>query len=171
MATPLPPDWREFFAALTDHEVRFVVIGALAVAVHAEPRFSEDLDVFAQPSAANAKRLRAALIAFGFGDAVPAAGELAQEGPVWMLGRKPLRIDILTQISGVSWEQAWAGHATVNIDGLALPVLGRAELIANKRASGRPKDLRDLAVIEAMPKRKTRPRKKRPRRPRPPRSG
>jgi hypothetical protein len=150
MGAKLPPDWREFFAELTAHEVRFVVIGALAVAAHAEPRFSEDLDVFAQPSAANSKRLRAALISFGFGDAVPAASELAKEGPVWMLGRKPLRIDILTQISGVSWPQAWAGRVTLDLDGLSLPVIGRADLIANKRASGRPKDLRDLDVLEHL---------------------
>ncbi len=148
MGARLPPDWREFFAELTAHEVQFVVIGALAVAAHAEPRFSEDLDIFARPSATNAKKLRAALIAFGFGDAVPTARELAKAGPIWMLGRKPLRIDILTRISGVSWERAWAGRVTVDLDGLSLPVLGRAELITNKRASGRPKDLRDLEVLE-----------------------
>jgi hypothetical protein len=167
MGAKLPPDWREFFAELTDHEVRFVVIGALAVAAHAEPRFSEDLDVFVQPSAANAKRLRVALIAFGFGDAVPAASELAKAGPVWMLGRKPLRIDILTEISGVSWAQAWAGRVIVDLDGLSLPVLGRAELIANKRAAGRPKDLRDLEVLEHLgpQRRKSKP-TKRARRPR-----
>lgn len=163
MGTNLPPDWREFFAELTAHEVRYVVIGALAVAVHAEPRFSEDLDVFAEPSAANASRLRAALIAFGFGDAVPPASELAKEGPIWMLGRKPLRIDILTQISGVSWVEAWAGHTTVDVDGLSLPVLGRAELIANKRASGRPKDLRDLDVLEHLGSHKLKAKKPRKR--------
>jgi Nucleotidyl transferase AbiEii toxin, Type IV TA system len=81
MGARLPPDWREFFAELTAHEVRFVVIGALAVAAHAEPRFSEDLDVFVEPSSANAKKLRRALIAFGFGDAVPTASELAKAGP------------------------------------------------------------------------------------------
>ena len=150
MAARLPPDWREFFAELQAHEVRFVVIGALAVAVHAEPRFSEDLDVFVQPSTGNARKLHAALTAFGFGEAVPKASELAKAGPIWMLGRKPLRIDILTEISGVSWDEAWRGHITVELDEMPLPVLGRAQLIANKRASGRPKDLRDLEVLENL---------------------
>lgn len=148
MAKPLPPDWRDFFDALLAHDVRFVVVGALAVAAHAEPRFTEDLDVFVEPSLPNAKRLRQALLAFGFGDAVPTARELAQAGPIWMLGRKPLRIDILTEISGVSWDKAWQGHIQVAMDGTNLPVLGRAELIANKTASGRPKDLSDLILLQ-----------------------
>jgi predicted nucleotidyltransferase len=160
MDANLPPDWREFFAALLAHDVRFVVIGALAVAAHAEPRFSEDLDVFVEASASNARKLRAALVAFGFGDAVPKVTELAKAGPIWMLGRKPLRIDILTEISGVSWKQAWAGRVAVAIDGMQLPVLGREQLIANKAAAGRPKDLRDLAVLESLrtprPKRRKR---------------
>jgi hypothetical protein len=163
MGTPLPPDWREFFAELTAHEVRFVVIGALAVAVHAEPRFTEDLDVFVQASPVNARRLHAALVTFGFGEAVPSVRELAKAGPIWMLGRKPLRIDILTEISGVSWNAAWKGRTEVLIGGLRLPVLGRAELIANKRASGRPKDLRD---VDALVQPKTRGGKRSAKRPR-----
>ena len=155
MGTPLPPDWREFFAELTAHEVRFVVIGALAVAVHAEPRFTEDLDVLVEASPENARRLHAALVKFGFGEAVPSVRELAKAGPIWMLGRKPLRIDILTEISGVSWNDAWKGRIEVAIDGLPLPVLGRAELIANKRASGRSKDLRDVDVLEQPRTRRT----------------
>lgn len=94
MDASLPPDWREFFVELLTREVRFVVVGGLAIAAHAEPRFTEDLDVFVQASQANAKRLRAALLAFGFGEATPAASELAKTGPIWMLGRKLLRIDI-----------------------------------------------------------------------------
>src|SRR4051812_13467024 len=127
MVTSLPPDWRGFFEALLAARVEFVVIGALAVAAHAEPRYTEDLDVLVRPVRANGVRLRKALASFGFGDVAPAAEEILDLDRVWMLGRKPLRIDILTGISGVTWKDAWAGHVDVVLDGLTLPVLGRTE--------------------------------------------
>ncbi|MDQ3037909.1 MAG: hypothetical protein M3Y87_36275 [Myxococcota bacterium] len=147
--TPLPPDWREFFESLLAHEVRFVTIGALAVAVHAEPRFSEDLDVLVEPSVDNAARLRAALVSFGF-TAPPDAEVLAHPDHMLMIGRKPLRIDVLKSISGVTFEEAWRGRVEVEIDGLLLPVIGREELVRNKRAAGRNKDLRDVALLEGI---------------------
>lgn len=161
--TPLPPDWRGFFEALLAARVEFVVIGALALAAHAEPRYTEDLDVLVRPMRANGVRLRKALASFGFGDVAPRAEEITNLDRVWMLGRKPFRIDVLTGISGVTWKQAWAGHIEVCLDGLTLPVIGRNELIANKRAAGRPKDLLDLALLahtsthqEAHPKSRSR---------------
>lgn len=155
--TPLPPDWRGFFEALLAARVEFVVIGALALAAHAEPRYTEDLDVLVRPVRNNGVRLRKALATFGFADVAPKAEEITDLDRVWMLGRKPLRIDILTGISGVSWKQAWGGHIEVEVDGLTLPVIGREELIANKRAAGRPKDLLDLALLARTAK----PRKRR----------
>ncbi len=147
MVKPLSPDWREFFAALQAEDVRFVVVGALAVAAHAEPRYSEDLDVFVEPTLENAARLAKALRSFGF-ESLPSVEALARTDEIVMLGRKPFRIDVLKSISGVSFHEAWRGRLEVDIDGLRLPVLGRAELIVNKRASGRNKDLRDLALLE-----------------------
>jgi hypothetical protein len=85
----LNPDWTEFLSALIGHRVRFVLVGGHAVAGHAEPRFTEDLDVFVEPSFANGKRLRAALVALGFGAAAPPASVLAAPDKVFMLGRKP----------------------------------------------------------------------------------
>jgi hypothetical protein len=156
--TPLHPDWRGFFEALLAARVQFVVIGALAVAAHAEPRYTEDLDVLVRPVRANGVRLRKALASFGFGDIAPKAEEIEDLDRVWMLGRKPFRIDILTGISGVTWKEAWAGHVDVTIDGLELPVIGRKELIANKSAAKRPKDLLDLALLArtAKPRRRGR---------------
>ena len=158
--TPLPPDWRGFFEALLAARVEFVVIGALALAAHAEPRYTEDLDVLVRPVRANGTRLRKALASFGFGDIAPEAEEITDLDRVWMLGRKPFRIDVLTSISGVTWREAWAGHIDVILDGLTLPVIGRTELIANKSAAGRPKDLLDLALLA-----RTAPRKRRTARP------
>jgi addiction module HigA family antidote len=89
----LNDDWSAFLHALISAETRFLLIGGHAVAVHAEPRFTEDLDIFVDPSLPNARRLRTALEDFGFGDVAPTPTQLAQRDRVWMLGRKPRRID------------------------------------------------------------------------------
>jgi hypothetical protein len=97
----LNPDWSEFLCALIGRRVRFVLVGGHAVAGHAEPRFTEDLDVFVEPSAANARRLREALVDFGFGTVAPSIKALAERDKVFMLGRKPKRIDILLDVASL----------------------------------------------------------------------
>ena len=161
MKIELGRDWSEFLSALISRRVKFVLVGGHAVAAHGEPRLTEDLDVFVEPSEENGERIRAALVDFGFGDAAPLATELATPGKVWMLGRKPQRIDILTQISGVTFQEAWEGRAELTFAVKPLFVIGREELIRNKRASGREKDLRDVALLEeaAAPKPQRRKRK------------
>jgi predicted nucleotidyltransferase len=169
--TTLHPDWLAFFGSLLEARVEFVVVGALAVAVHAEPRATDDLDVFVRPTLANARRIRAALIAFGFGKAAPSAAQLAQRDRVFIIGRKPLRIDILNAIDGVTFTDAWRNRVEVTIDGIRIPVIGRRELIANKQAAGRDKDRFDLAMLERIPPprldapSKKAPNKRRPKRP------
>jgi len=158
-------DWTEFLSLLISKRVRFVLVGGHAVAAHGEPRLTEDLDVFVEPTLANATRLRDALSAFGFGADLPPARELAIPGKIWMLGRKPWRIDVLTKIDGVTFRQAWKGRVRVDFGPGALSVIGRKDLIANKRASGRQKDLRDVAILESMPSRPAKRRRRR--RPRP----
>jgi hypothetical protein len=101
-------DWSEFLQLLISHRVRFVLVGGHAVAAHGEPRLTEDLDVFVEPTRANAARLRAALVAFGFGDAAPTVETLAEPAKIFMLGRKPWRIDVLTGIDGVTFADVWA---------------------------------------------------------------
>jgi hypothetical protein len=135
---------------LISKRVRFLLVGGHAVAAHGEPRLTEDLDVFVDPARANAGRLREALLAFGFGASVPSARELAVPGKIWMLGRKPWRIDVLTKISGVTFARAWRGRVETDFSPRPLFVIGRGELIANKRASGRDKDLRDVAMLQAL---------------------
>jgi len=143
----LNDDWRDFLLALISTGTRFLLIGGHAIAVHAEPRFTEDLDVFVLPGLTNARRVRAALVKFGFGLIAPPARELAVRNRVWMLGRKPRRIDILTGISGVSFAQASRGRRFVTVAGMIVPVIGRSALLENKRASARPKDLADVALL------------------------
>ena len=145
----LNDDWNEFLRVLTSTGTRYLLIGGHALAVHAEPRFTEDLDVFVQPSLRNARLLRKALVEFGFGSVIPDARELAKPGLVWMLGRKPRRIDILTGISGVTFDEAERGSVEVTVVETRVPVIGRAALIRNKIASARPKDLADVAILGA----------------------
>jgi hypothetical protein len=140
-------DWNEFIALLTRHRVRFVIVGGHAVAVHAMPRHTEDLDVFVEPTLANAKRLRAALVDFGFGEGAPAVEVLATPRKVLMIGRKPYRIDVLTGIDGVSFGRAWKNRVSTPLEHGTVYVIGKDALVANKRAAGRPKDLADLAML------------------------
>lgn len=147
--TTIHRDWLEFLNALLLENTKFLLIGAHALAYHVEGRLTEDIDVFVESSTENAERVRAALERFGFGDVAPSLEELAQLDRVFMLGRKPWRIDILTGIDGVSFAQAWQGREEVDFYGLCVPIIGRAELLINKRASGRKKDLVDVALLEA----------------------
>jgi hypothetical protein len=143
----LNEDWNEFLRVLTSTGTRYLLIGGHALAVHAEPRFTEDLDVFVEPSLSNARKLRSALVEFGFGSVIPEAAELAKPGLVWMLGRKPRRIDILTGISGVTFVEAEQGSVEVTVVDARVPVIGRDALVRNKLASARPKDLADVAML------------------------
>ena len=155
MKIALNRDWSEFLSLLISMNVRFVLVGGHAVAGHGEPRLTEDLDLFVEPTPENAARLRQALVAFGFGDTAPSAEELAVPGKIWMMGRKPWRIDLLTKIDGVTFEEVWAGRVEAEFESAPLYVIGRAQLIANKRASGRDKDLLDVATLErAKPRRR-----------------
>lgn len=156
MKIELSRDWTEFLNALISRRVRFVIVGGHAVAGHGEPRLTEDLDVFVERSLANATRIRQALIASGFGGVAPTATELARPHKVFMLGRKPWRIDILTSIDGVSFAQAWKSRVKAQFTKAPLYVIGREMLIKNKRAAGRDKDLADVALLEHhAPPRKT----------------
>lgn len=146
----LPPDWSEFISLLSSHRVRFLIVGAHALAANGRPRATQDLDILVEPSADNAKRLGNALDAFGFPALAREAHRFAELDRMATLGKPPLRIDIMTSISGVDFAQAWRGRLEVQLDGHEVGFLGRDELIANKRASGRPKDLADIALLEEI---------------------
>lgn len=143
-------DWFEILAALLDHDARFLVVGAHALAAHGVPRGTQDLDVWVAPEPANAARVWQALASFG----APLAAlgitpaDFSAPDMVVQLGLPPQRIDILTGLSGVpAFEPAWADRLMVSVRGRALPFLGRAALLATKRAAGRPKDLADLEAL------------------------
>jgi hypothetical protein len=132
---------------LSARNVRFVVVGGHALAYHGRPRYTKDLDVFVEPSPENAARLLLALEDFGFGGLGLAAADFDKPGKVVQLGVAPNRIDLLTSIDGVPFDEAWGGRAVGRFGSASVPFLGRRELLANKRTVGR---LQDLADIEAL---------------------
>lgn len=145
-------DFRDLLELLLEAGVEFVVVGAHALAAHGVARATGDIDVLVRPSAENAALVCDALRRFGapLGIHGVRPSDFERPGTVYQLGLPPRRIDVLTAIDGVSFEQVWAGRLEAEVDGLTLPFLGRAELLSNKRASGRPKDLADLALLEEL---------------------
>jgi hypothetical protein len=144
----LAEDYREFLRLLISHRVRFLVVGAHALAALGHPRYSDDLDVFVEATPANARRIVAALRAFGFGDVGLDAEDFSRPGKVARLGQPPVSIDVLTSIAGVSFAEAWKGRTRGRLAGLTVAYLGKQQFVRNKRAAGRPKDLLDLALLD-----------------------
>lgn len=146
----LNPDFRDLLRALVDAEVEFVVVGAYALSFHGAPRASGDIDVFVEPSEENASRVWRALLAFGA--PLAAAGVSMQDFTkpdlVYQIGLPPRRVDVLTSISGVSFEEAWASRVAATLEGRAVPFIGREMFLRNKLAAGRPKDLADAARLK-----------------------
>ena len=141
-------DSEELFAFFNAHDVRFLIVGAYAVAFHARPRFTKDIDVFLEPSDENARRVLAALEEFGFGGLGLQVADFAAVGQVIQLGFPPNRIDLLTTIEGVDFSTAWQGRAPGTYGAQAVNYLGRTELIHNKQKIGRLQDLLDLEALE-----------------------
>lgn len=144
----LQKDSREFIRLFLSHKVEFLLVGGYALAFCGAPRFTEDIDFFVRISPENARRIEAALTEFGFGAVGITAADFLELEQVIQLGRAPQRIDLLTSISGVTWGEAWNGRQEVELGGHRVWAMGRDGLIRNKRASGRPQDLADVARLE-----------------------
>jgi len=136
--------------ALCAAGVEFLIVGAHALAAHGIPRATGDLDVWVRATPENAERVLAALRAFGAPLFDLARDDLTRPDTIFQIGVIPCRVDILTSISGVEFDAAWPGRLQLDIEGLTVPCIGRSELLANKRAAGRPKDLADLALLESV---------------------
>ena len=146
----LNPDFAEMLRALSAAGADFLLVGAYAMAAHGVPRATGDLDIWVRPARDNAARVLRALATFGapLGDLT--AFDLATPGTVFQLGLAPRRIDILTAIDGVTFQEAWTGAERTNIEGQVLRVIGRRDLERNKAAAGRKKDLNDIRLLNAM---------------------
>jgi uncharacterized nucleotidyltransferase DUF6036 len=151
----LQTDLREFIELLNSHHVEYVVVGGHAVAFHGHPRFTGDMDFLIRPTPDNARRVLNVLDEFGFGGLGISEEDLIETGRVVQLGRPPNRIDILTSISGVDFNAAWRSRIEAMLDDQSVGLLGWEELLKNKRAAGRPKDLADVAKLIAVAKQKS----------------
>lgn len=149
---PLSNDLREFIRLLNTKSVRYVLVGAWALAFHGRPRYTGDLDLFVARDANNATRLMEVIDAFGFGNTGIEREDFLQEDYVIQLGQVPNRIDILTGISGVNFEEAWSSREHGNIENIEVFIISRELLIRNKQAANRDKDRGDIKLLE-----KTRP--------------
>jgi hypothetical protein len=145
---PLSSDSREFIALLNSHGVEYLIVGAHSLAFHARPRFTGDLDILIRPSAANATKIVAVLNEFGFGELGVRSSDFTAPDQVIQLGRAPNRIDLLTSMSGVNTDEAFANKIAAELDGLPVSFISKTLLLANKRAVGRPQDLADISELE-----------------------
>jgi len=145
----LSKDWREFLELLNSRGVDYVIVGAHSLALHGRPRYTGDLDILVRPTFENAHMLVHILNEFGFAESGFKAADFLEAEQLIQLGRPPTRIDLLTSITGVSSEEAFATKVPAELDGIPVFVLGKDALIRNKRAVGRPQDLADLNVLES----------------------
>jgi hypothetical protein len=145
---PVNRDFRDLFAALSAASVEYLLVGGYALAFHSAPRFTKDLDVWVNPTRENARRVLLALRSFGapLGDLGEA--DLATPAIVFQIGVPPNRIDVLTSIDGVGFDDAWPERVETTYGDVAVPVISRRHLVQNKRASGRPQDVVDADALE-----------------------
>lgn len=148
----LHQDYRDIFSELFDAQADFLVIGAFAMAGHGMMRTTGDLDLWVRPNPENADRVWDALARYGAPIGKLTKEDLSRPGLFFQVGVAPRRIDILTDIDGVGFEEAWEHRVYRHVDGLLVPVISRAHLLRNKKATGRPKDQGDVAWIESRMK-------------------
>ena len=144
----LSKDFKEFVALLKKHEVEYMIVGGYAVGVHGYPRYTGDLDIWLNPNNSNAIRILRAIDEFGFGSFNLTVEDLTKEGNVIQFGQPPLRIDLLTSIDGVAFDACYANRKVVTFDGLPMNFIGYHDLITNKKATGRHRDLDDVENLE-----------------------
>lgn len=140
-------DYKELFEYFNAHKVAYIVVGAYALAFHGAPRFSGDIDIYVQPSLKNAENISAALRDFGFQSLGFSVEDFSKPDQVIQLGVTPVRIDIMTSITGVSWEEAYNDKVEAMYGDTKIYYLGKRELVKNKRALGRKKDMADLESL------------------------
>jgi predicted nucleotidyltransferase len=154
MATlTLPPEFREFLRLLNEHEVKYLLIGGYAVGFYGYPRTTADMDIWFAISQDNAQRLLDVFIAFGLTDAGLCPQTFMQSDKIIRLGVPPMRIEVMAEIDGVAFADCYHSKHVAVIDGEKVPLISKEHLIANKRASGRYKDLDDLEHLTDPTKR------------------
>ena len=141
-------DFEELLNVFLRRDVRFLIVGAHALAFHAKPRYTKDLDVFIEATPVNATRVVEALEEFGFGGLGISSNDFNTPGRIVQLGGPPNRIDLMTRIDGVSFDEAWASRVDGRYGAVTVPFIGYEALVRNKAAAGRPQDLADLDTLK-----------------------
>ncbi len=147
-------DYVEFFALLNRHKVKYCVVGSYAVAFHARPRYTKDIDIFIEPSKENAKKMARVLIEYGFKSAGLSEKDFSVKGRIVQLGYEPVRIDIVTDISGCEFKEVWGNRAVGKYGTENVYFIGMNDLIKNKAAAGRLIDRSDLELLQKAKQRR-----------------
>ena len=142
------PDFIELLSLFKNYKVRYLVVDGFAVMKYTEPRYTNDLDLWISTDKENAEAVYAALKAFGAPLRNLTAEDFAEEGYFYQMGRAPFRLDIMMSITGVEFKSAWKHRTEVELEGLVIPFISKADLICSKKASGRPQDLIDVRNLE-----------------------
>jgi hypothetical protein len=144
------PDFKELLSVLNEHRVKYLVVGAYAVSIHAQPRATKDLDILIRADSENARKVFKGLAEFGAPLEGLTAADFAERGPFFRMGREPVGVDILTEIRGIDFDAAWERRVDSVIDptsGLKANFISAADLVAAKLAAGRPQDIADVDAI------------------------
>lgn len=141
-------DYEELLRLLNKYKVRYCIIGAYAVAFHKKPRYTKDMDIFVEPSVENGKKIIEALNEFGFESLHLSEKDFAEKGSIIQLGYEPVRVDIITEIAGVSFYEAWDNRTEGTYGNEMVFFIGLKELIKNKEKSGRRQDVVDLDLLK-----------------------
>lgn len=144
----LNQDYKDMLSLLLENEVNFLLVGAYALAVHGFPRATADIDIFVKPSKENAKRVYKALSEFGAPLENVFIADFEVPGTILQIGVKPRRIDLITEIDGLTFDEADLDKDIVNIEGLSVPIISKSKLIINKLATGRDKDRLDAENLK-----------------------
>ncbi len=143
------PDFKELLLAFNAHNVEYLIVGAHALAAHGHVRATKDLDLWVQPDTSNAQKVIQALSDFGAPLSGLTADDLSRKGTIFQIGLPPIRIDIITNIDGVEFEEAWPDRLETLFGGVPAFVISRHHLIINKKNSARLQDLADVQQLEA----------------------
>jgi hypothetical protein len=143
----LNPDFRDILSVFLEEGVEFLVVGGYAVAAHGLPRATKDIDLWVGCSPANASRVITALKRFGAAVSEIREKDFLQPGITFQIGIPPRRIDIITEIEGVQFQDAYPNRISANLEGISVPVISRSDLLTNKRTLGRPQDLVDATWL------------------------
>lgn len=140
-------DFRDLLALFNTHKVDYIIVGAHALAYHGAPRYTGDIDIFVRPDSENAERILCALEKFGFGSLGLTLEDFTVHGKVVQLGVAPVRVDIVTSLTGISWEEAYLNRVEGAYGDIKVYYIGKEQFIRNKRSLGRKKDIADLEAI------------------------